>query len=313
VNVYYNEHDRFAAAWLRELIADGLIPAGDVDERDIQLVQPADLAGYDQCHFFAGIGGWAYAIELAGWDGPVWTGSCPCQPFSSAGKGAGFEDTRHLWPAWFRLIRECRPPVVFGEQVASADGLAWFDHVSADLEAEAYAVGAADLAAASIGAPHRRQRLFFVADADDGRWSRFYGRGQKRTSEHCCHGVALGDTGIQGLPQRKRIGRVQRAALGTHAGQATERGGNSSGVGQADTNWAGQRSGSGGVRDERDDPWRGSEVVWLPCTDGRLRPTQPGIFPLVDGFPNRVGALRGAGNAIVPQVTAEFIRAFLEV
>lgn len=162
---YYNEHDRFAAAWLRGLIADGLIAPGVVDERDIRAVQPADLAGYDQHHFFAGIGGWSLALRLAGWpdDRPVWTGSCPCQPFSSAGKRQGFADERHLWPTWFRLIRECRPPVVFGEQVASADGLGWFDAVSNDLEVEGYAIGAADLPAASRGAPHKRQRLWYVA------------------------------------------------------------------------------------------------------------------------------------------------------
>ena len=91
MSAYYNEHDPFAAAWLRELIADGLIADGEVDERDIQTLDPADLAGYTQCHFFAGIGGWSLALRLAGWpdDRPVWTGSCPCQPFSSAGKSGG--------------------------------------------------------------------------------------------------------------------------------------------------------------------------------------------------------------------------------
>ncbi len=118
---YYNEIDPFAAAWLRELVKAGHIAPGVVDERSIADVMPSDLAGFTQCHFFAGIGVWSYALRQAGWtdDRPVWTGSCPCQPFSSAGKGKGFKDERHLWPIFFDLIRACRPRVVFGEQVAS--------------------------------------------------------------------------------------------------------------------------------------------------------------------------------------------------
>src|SRR3990167_2107459 len=151
----------------------GVIAPGEVDERDIREVEPADLAGFAQCHFFAGIGVWSHALRGAGWpDGdPVWTGSCPCQSFSASGQRGGFSDPRHLWPAWFQLIRKCRPGVVFGEQVASKDGLAWLDVVSSDLEDGGYAVGPAVLGAAWLGAPHIRNRLWFVADAEpsDGR------------------------------------------------------------------------------------------------------------------------------------------------
>ena len=166
---YYNEIDPKAAAWLRELIKAGLIPQGDVDERDIRDIRPDELAGYTQCHFFAGIGGWSRALELAGWpaDRPVWTGSCPCQPFSAAGRGAGVADERHLWPHWFHLISQCQPAIVFGEQVASKDGLGWLDLVCADMEGAGYAIGAADMCAAGLGAPHIRQRLWFVGVADD--------------------------------------------------------------------------------------------------------------------------------------------------
>ena len=164
--VYYNDHDPYCAAWLKNLIAAGHLPAGDVDERSLTEVQAADLRGYDGCHFFAGLGGWPYALQLAGWgDRPIWTGSCPCQPFSVAGKGKAEDDPRHLWPAWFRLIRECRPERVFGEQVTGAIQHGWLDLVSTDLEAEGYVVGACVLGAHSVGAPHIRQRLWFVADA----------------------------------------------------------------------------------------------------------------------------------------------------
>ena len=166
---YYNEIDPFAAEMLRNLIKAGHIAPGDVDERSIEDVRPDDLRGYAQCHFFAGVGVWSYALRRAGYADarPVWTGSCPCQPFSTAGKGAGFADERHLWPHFHWLIEQCRPPIVLGEQVASKDGLAWFDLVSADLEGSGYTSGAVDTCAAGFGAPHIRQRLYWVAHAHD--------------------------------------------------------------------------------------------------------------------------------------------------
>lgn len=164
---YYNEIDPYAADWLRNLIAAGHIAPGDVDERSIEDVHPDDIRSYTQCHFFAGIGVWSYALRRAGWpdDRPVWTGSCPCQPFSAAGKGTAFDDERHLWPAWHWLIQECRPPVVFGEQVASKDAEPWLDLVSTDLEAMAFAVAAVAFPSASVGAPHIRDRTYFMAHA----------------------------------------------------------------------------------------------------------------------------------------------------
>jgi DNA (cytosine-5)-methyltransferase 1 len=193
MTAYYNENDEIAAAWLKELIKEGLICAGHVDQRSIEEIEPSDLEGYDQCHFFAGIGVWSYALRNAGWsdDIRVWTGSCPCQSFSASGKREGFDDKRHLWPAWFRLIEKCRPDVIFGEQVASKDGLAWFDVVSADLERAGYAVGAADLCAAGLGAPHIRQRLYIVADATSGQFSQSFGRQNQR--------IGIGQDGEVGL------------------------------------------------------------------------------------------------------------------
>ena len=163
---YYNECDPYAAEWLRNLIAAGHITPGDVDTRSIVDVRPSDVAGYTRCHWFAGIGIWDCALGLAGWPAglPVWTGSCPCQPFSAAGGRSGFADERHLWPAWYHLVRECRPAIVLGEQSASNGALHWLDLVQADLEAAGYACGPVDLCA--IGGEHKRQRLWFVAHAD---------------------------------------------------------------------------------------------------------------------------------------------------
>lgn len=167
MTAYYNEIDPFVAQWLRELINVGKIAPGYVDERSIEDVTANDLKGFTQCHFFAGIGAWSYALRLAGWpdNRPVWTGSCPCQPFSSAGKGVGFADKRHLWPAWHHLIKQHNPAAVFGEQVASKDGLSWLDLVQTDMEATGYAFAPFDLCAAGFGSPQIRQRLFFVAES----------------------------------------------------------------------------------------------------------------------------------------------------
>ena len=254
MGVYYSEFDPYAAQWLRNLIDAGHLPAGDVDERDIREVSPSDLEGYHTCHFFAGIGGWPYALDLAGWDGPVWTGSCPCQPFSSAGRAKGLGDERHLWPAFRSLIAERKPPVVFGEQVASKDGRWWLAGIRADLEKLGYAIGAADLCAAGLAAPHIRQRLFWVADATS-----------ERTS---------GDPSQAWITANNR----QTFAWNGTNGQGSY--------------WA-------------------TYAAW-DMQDARRRCEQ-GSLPLVNGISEPLDDLRAYGNAIVPQVAAEFIAAYMEI
>ena len=204
---YYNEIDPFAAQWLRNLINAGHIAPGDVDERSIKDVAIEDLRGYVQCHFFAGIGVWSHALRLAGWpdDRPVWTGSCPCQPFSAAGARLGTADDRHLWPDWFNLIRQCRPPVIFGEQVEAAINHGWLDLVQTDLEGEDYACGAVGMPAAGVGAPHIRQRLWFVADSNDKRreWDSRVGRDAERRAEHASDIGELANTKSFGHSERE--------------------------------------------------------------------------------------------------------------
>ena len=329
VPAYYNEFDPYAAQWLRNLIAAGHIAPGDVDERSILEVTADDLRGYEQCHFFAGIGGWSYALRLAGWpdDRPVWTGSCPCQPFSAAGKQRGSEDERHLWPAFFRLISERRPARVYGEQVAGAAGLAWLDHVCADLEDAGYAAAAADLCAAGAGAPHIRQRLYWVADAMRGGTEHGPGEGvgAEAAADGCDGGVSrqrlrpwvegaacgVSDAetrgpGIDGSAPRAPGHTAQRDptfGLGDTGGAGLE--------GHRPDQGQGGRIGAAGSATEASafDFW--SCIEWIECRDGKTRPTQPGLFPLAHGIPNRVGRLRAYGNAIVPQVAAAFVTASL--
>ena len=190
---YYNEFDPKAAEWLRQLIRAGAIAPGDVDERSIVDVPSVELKSYDQHHFFAGIGVWSYALRQAGWedDRPIITGSAPCQPFSSAGKRKGSDDKRDLWWAMFWHLCQLRPEIVLGEQVASKDGLAWWDVVQSDLEGADYAATAFDLPAASVGAPHIRQRLFWLAVANTGSdWHRQ--RSSQSEGRQCEVGTAGG-------------------------------------------------------------------------------------------------------------------------
>ncbi|MGZ5053395.1 MAG: DNA cytosine methyltransferase [Methylobacter sp.] len=251
MTAYYNEIDPKAAAWLRELIKQGLIADGIVDERSITEVAPNELAGFAQCHFFAGIGGWSYALRLAGIpdEYPVWTGSCPCQPFSAAGSNKGKSDERHLWPAFFNLIKQCGPITVFGEQVEGAVKHGWLDDLSADLERENYAVGAAVLGAHSIKGWHERNRIYWVAHNTSSESFNCvqYFRSQTRSSE---------DT-------------------------------SSIAVDFVDFDF-------------------GMGI-------GKKRIPKPSCGWVVDDVPARVVRLRGYGNAIVPQVAAEFIGAFFDV
>ena len=347
---YYNEWEKFPAQWLRELAADGQIPEGVVDERSITDLRPDDLKGYDQCHFFAGIGGWPLALRLAGWpeDWPIWTGSCPCQPFSSAGKRKGHSDERHLWPDWFNLIRACRPKAVVGEQVASAISMGWLDRVFDDLEGEGYSTWACVLPACSVGAPHIRSRLFWagvrVAPPHGN------GRDQRRPEREGPDGASAlvdggaacgladangaesaggelrllsiggsghGDAGGQERAEIGRLGDSQQPRLEGHAGDGADRdepgriGAGATGSTPATGHW--------------------SDAVPILCRDGKTRripAPQSGFqllshglpegmdlgwiessFPLAAKVPGRVGLLRGYGNAIVPQVAAAFLRA----
>jgi DNA (cytosine-5)-methyltransferase 1 len=182
MHALYNEIDPFATQWLENLVDAGHIAAGCVERRSVRDLTAVDVAGPGQRHFFAGIGVWSAALRDAGIpdDADVWTGSCPCQPFSTAGRKKGTADDRHLWPTWFRLIEECRPPVIFGEQVASPDGRAWLDAVLGDLEGAGYSCGASNLSAGGVGAPHQRQRLYFVAFVDGERLERIRVQLRKR-------------------------------------------------------------------------------------------------------------------------------------
>lgn len=392
---YYNEFDPNASAWLRELIAEGLIPKGDVDDRSIADVAPGDLRGYKQCHFFAGIGGWSYALQLAGWDAnrPVWTGSCPCQAFSTAGKQKGFADERDLWPVFFRLIKECRPEYVFGEQVENAIKHGWLDRVYRDMEGEGYSCGSVVLGAHSIGSPHQRQRLYWggtLAEnpAGGGRRGRHYGNPSGNDRQVQAAGLC-GDSGVMAYPERERHEEQWRgkpisedrtrqtqpsielssntyrvadnSIIGSAAGVSRQNkreerqsgiivnGDTQSGMEYtANNGFNGVHPECGGLAEEcgmfqfegksySSNPWERYQLIY--CQDGAVRriPAESVFLGVADGLPKSMDGcgdggiseengfpltkqkegrpmlLKGYGNAIVPQVAAEFIKAFEEV
>lgn len=330
---YYNEFDPHAAAWLRELIKAGEIAPGDVDERSITDVNPTELLGYTQLHFFAGIGGWSRALRLAGIgdDVRIVTGSCPCQPFSSAGKGDGFDDPRHLWPHFFRIIQHLRPARVVGEQVASPDALVWWDAVCTDLEGSGYAGWAADLCSAGIGAPHIRQRLYWVANSNSRKCNRLPD-GEERLSYGAPARWEQGDGELERgepigrLADPRQVGREPLSGAGQHREErdAEPRGGVR---GVADAEGFGRRKecpDAGGGREGDITQGRASghgagggnfrtgpldsirrDADWLHCRDGRWRPVKPGLVPLVDGLPRGVVPSSRTGMAFDPDKTAE--------
>jgi DNA (cytosine-5)-methyltransferase 1 len=308
VTAYYNENDPFAYCWLEQLADHNLIEQGDFDGRSIEDVIPTDLSGYTQAHFFAGIGVWSYALRQAGWpEGQeVWTGSCPCQPFSTAGKGQGFADERHLWPAWFHLIQQRRPEFILGEQVAHGSAKAWVDLVQSDLEAAGYTFGATILPACGFGAPHLRARTYWVAH---------YGHAVGRSEREGRRRVGL-PTGRPGARREVRhVADVQCERRQPEQHQST------AGVLQTSHKQKEQFAelsnlGASTInRDLRTRPtdgfWRRAD--WLRCTDERYRAVRPGTFPLANGPAKRVGRLRGYGNAIVAPVAIEFIKTVMEV
>lgn len=359
---YYNENNLEACAWLRELIAAGQIPDGWIDQRSIEDVRADDLLGYAQCHFFAGIGGWALALRLAGWpdDEPVWTGSCPCQPLSCAGQRKGHADKRHLWPSFYRLISKRQPATVFGEQVAGKDGREWLAGVRADLEGTGYAIGAANLCAGGVSAPHKRQRLYWVANTQhaqrrpqhgpepDGRNGQDAGR-QKAHSLIGARGKVCAVANMQRARLEGHAGNVrdghQPGRDGENeAGSVTARGqsgpvgiaaqhgcevrpqlhgelrGKGFGQRREPSSVGDSKSGGCGISGDAPQPGNGGHVIrasWarfetVLCRDGKTRRFESGSFPLAYGLPGRVGLLRGYGNAIVPQLAAEFIQAACE-
>lgn len=304
--VFYNDFNTDSVVWLSQLIENGDISEGVVTGGDFRELNDDELREYKTVHLFAGIGGWDYALRLAGWSGPVWTASLPCQPFSPAGKGKGRDDDRHLLPDFLDLVAKCRPDTIFGEQSSGAIKHGWLDDLQTGLEAEGYAVGHCVLGAHSVGAPHIRQRLYWVAHSSSSRHKeQFSVSGISSEKNGDVSGEDINGSGRMDDTQGHR-----RDIQYTKNFRTASREVNTSPDASEGSMW--------------------SDCTWLQCADGKQRPIKPGVFPLANGIPGdvvqcgdtsiqvnetqeaRKMRLHGYGNAIVPQVAAEFIKAFMD-
>jgi DNA (cytosine-5)-methyltransferase 1 len=213
------------------------VPPGDVDERSIEDVTPGDIKNYAQCHFFAGIGGWAIAMQIVGWEtiGHIWTGSPPCQDASCLaavhGIQSGVDGPRTgMSLVWLELIKKRKPKIVVFENVPGFEKNPgpFFD----SLGQAGYSISREKRTARSVGAPHIRRRLFAIAKRDGARWP-------------LCRSDRSPETILR--PWAAPPGNV----------------------------WRKDRAGN--------------------CT-------------MDDGVPGRMAKIRAFGNAIVPQVAADFIK-----
>lgn len=316
---YYNEHDPNAAEWIRQLIKLGQIAPGTVDERSIKDVHSDDLRSFSQIHLFCGIAVWPYALRQAGWDDdrPILSGSAPCQSFSAAGLQRGFDDPRHFWPHMFRIIRELRPCTVVGEQVSSKLAMQWWDLVAGDLESEGYAATAIDLEAAGCGAPHHRARLFWVGHSEHSRHddiiesrgaiekrrvqqpqrpsntiksladTTFAQRGDLQSRSHIFNGT---DNRREKTSFQSDVSGEIKSMVDTHSHESAIGIASSSNQGNQQTGW------NGSVVSNGSSPTFWDDAIWLPCRDGKHRPTHPDIYPLASA--------KSSPSAMAPRSTA---------
>ena len=214
-------------------------------------------------------------------------GGYPCQPFSVAGKQRGKEDDRHLWPEMFRLIKECRPAWVIGENVAGHINMG-LDDVLSDLEGAGYETQPFVIPACGLNAPHKRERVWVVGYAEhDGSSESPFVREFGKTG-----------AGSQERPEQavqpERAGRpADNEALAHSESQRIQRHGA-----------GGQQESSAYVRQELS--VRSGERSWETHWQA-----EPGIYRVVDGVPDRVDRIKALGNSLVPQIPEIIGRAII--
>lgn len=217
----------------------------------------------------------------------ILSGGFPCQPYSVAGNRKGKEDDRHLWPEMLKAIRECQPRWIVGENVPGIvnwNGGLVFEEVCIDLENEGYEVQPIVLPAACVGAPHKRDRVWFIAYCNNrnGEEVGFQARGKVNMD------------GIEGARATSNSDSIKRPKRRCDAERSTS---TKRHVGLCDS-WA-----DGGA--------------WQDF------PTQPPVCGGDDGLPSKLDgitfskwrneSIKGYGNAVVPQVVVEIFKVIEEM
>ena len=259
------------------------------------------------------------------------TGGYPCQPFSVAGRKKGEQDERHLWPEYLRLIQECRPSFVIGENVGGHIKLG-LDTVLTDLESEGYATTTFSISASSIGANHQRERIWIIAYSNDlGRYDWIHHREGRpipnnqewnlTQSEQEWHrridraretGETLENTRCELWPWSFEQGENEDEARQGHADQS-ERSGSPSTSNVANT--------KGSVWNEHDSESENSgsslqEIPGIGSSISGVSPwwsVEPNVGRVAHGIPQRVDRLKCLGNSVVPMIPYLIGRSILEL
>ena len=258
-------------------------------------------------------------------------GGFPCQPFSVAGKQKGKEDNRHLWPEMFRLIQECRPRWVIGENVAGFIRMA-LDDVLLDLEAEGYSTRTFVIPACAVGGIHQRDRVWIVAHAESVSsnggepWKYDESAIQAQAGAKSSNGITSNSASTVSSEQSVRKGIVTNS---THKHdrpsdtreierQESESGKENQSDVVADTISEGlQGSKQQGAHGEKERASRSTAKQSYACKFVRSEfqpisiPTQPTVRKRDDGLPDNVARLKALGNAVVPQIPEMIGRAIL--
>ena len=238
------------------------------------------------------------------------TGGYPCQPFSVAGRKKGEDDPRHLWPEYFRLVKECRPTWVIGENVSGHIKLG-LDTVISDLESEDYTVRPFSISASSIGANHQRERVWIVAHTKRKGLERLNKQSSSLSGKN--KGAQLGNESSRETMANSRRSQWPWSELREENENETRKENanqfersSSTSSSSADTNGKGsQRYGSEYQLRESQEERKTSWSRWWEF--------EPNVGRVAYGIPKRVDRLKSLGNSLVPQIPYYIGKTILEV